>query len=367
MSRPYSHGGNIAAVARAMNLPVTALIDFSASINPFGISLEVRTAIVTALDSLIHYPDSSHTELRTALARYHGLPPENFTIANGSTELIYNLPALLPGTKALLIAPCFSEYSQALLQHGWQVEQFILSPECNFSIDLLQLEKALSAGIDLLCLCNPANPSGTLYPQQVIEQIVALCGSSGTFLVLDEAFMDFCEEASAKQYIFRQEHAVILRSMTKFFGIPGLRLGYAISNSTLAERLDAMGGPWRVNTLALVAGTAALQDADYIRCTVAETSLERQILSRRLEQFACLRVYPSSVNYLLVEITGATSAAELQRQLLQQHILIRDCAGFTGLSERFFRVAVKNRIDNQRLTDGLEVVFRSWGECLYKE
>jgi threonine-phosphate decarboxylase len=147
--------------------------------------------------------------------------------------------------------------------------------------------------------------------------------------------------------------------MTKFFGIPGLRLGYAISSSSLAERLDAIGGPWRVNTLALVAGTAALKDADYIRRTVEETSLERLILSRLLEQFPHLRVYPSSVNYLLVEIMNDTSAAAIQEYMLQQRILIRNCASFVGLSERFFRVAVKSRADNQSLIDALEMVFSS--------
>jgi len=359
VSHSSNHGGNIAAVARSLGVPIDTLTDFSASINPLGVSPLVRAAIISALDALVHYPDSGHAELRAALAQHHGLPAESFTIANGSTELIYNLPALISGTKALLIAPCFSEYSQALHQHGWQVEQIVLTPESNFSIDLQQLETALSGGIDLLCLCNPANPSGTLYPQQVIERIATFCHTNGTFFVLDEAFMDFCEESSAKLFIARQGNAIVLRSMTKFFGIPGLRLGYAISNSTLAERLNAIGGPWRVNTLALVAGTAALQDEDYIQRTIADTSLERHILSRSLERFPCLRVYTSSVNYLLVEITRATTAKELQEHLLQQRLLIRDCSSFDGLSERFFRVAVKNRQDNQRLLDALEMVFSS--------
>ena len=357
MSHSYDHGGNVFTVARTLGVTPDQIIDFSASINPLGMSAMVRKSLICSLDNLIHYPDTSHAELKQALAKFHALAPAHFTIANGSTELIYNLPAMLHGNKALIISPSFSEYVRALGQHHWETQHFILTPENNFSIDTEKLELVLADGIDALFLCNPGNPNGTLYPQRVIEKIYSLCLSAGTFLVLDEAFMDFCEEASAKRMIVHSDNAIILRSMTKFFGVPGVRLGYAISNATLAERLDSMGGPWSVNTMALAAGTAALQDVQHNQESLEFIRLERRALFERLAQFAQLKIYPSSANYLLVEIREGMTSRELKERLLPYRILIRDCASFMGLSDRFFRIAVRTSDENNRLLECLGRIF----------
>lgn len=354
MSRSYDHGGNIFDMARQLGADPSGIIDFSASINPLGISAMVKESIIGALDSLVHYPDNSHCELKQALAAHHGLPAANIVIGNGSTEIIYHLPSVIPGRRALIVAPCFNEYVRALAQQSWETRHFILTPEDNFSIDLTALEQALADGYDALYLCNPGNPNGTLYTLPTIEKICSLCIASGTFLVLDEAFMDFCEESSAKHDIVAGDWGVVLRSMTKFFGIPGLRLGYALSGSSMAERLDAMGGPWSVNTLALTAGVAALHDTEHNQQTVEYINQERSRFSERLSELERLRVYPSRVNFLLAEITGGMSARELRERLMQQRLLIRDCANFVGLTPQFFRVAVRTREENDRLVGALK-------------
>ncbi|MHB8122249.1 MAG: threonine-phosphate decarboxylase CobD [Desulfuromonadaceae bacterium] len=358
MSHSYDHGGNIFTVARTLGVAPEQIRDFSASINPLGMSSLVHKSLICSLDSLVHYPDTSHKELKQALAKYHGLSPANFTIANGSTELIYHLPAMLPGKKALIVSPSFSEYVRALNQRHWDAQHFILTAESNFSIDTDALELALADGIDVLFLCNPGNPNGTLYPQRTIEKIYSLCLSAGTFLVLDEAFMDFCEEASAKRMIVHSDNAIVLRSMTKFFGIPGLRLGYAISNATIAERLDAMGGPWSVNSLALAAGAAALQDVQHNQDSLEFIRQERRRLFEALAQFSPFKLYPSSVNYLLVEIREGMTSRELKERLLSHRIIIRDCSSFMGLSECFFRVAVRSRDENNVLLECLAKIFK---------
>ncbi len=359
MSHRYDHGGNVFDYARQLGCAPNEIADFSASINPLGISSMARKALICNLDNLTHYPDCSHRELKHALAGYHKIPVSSLLIANGSTEIMYHLPAMLPGNRALIISPSFSEYVRALSQHHWETKHFILSPENNFAIDLTALEHALAEGVDALYLCNPGNPNGTLYPQAVVEKIYSLCIAAGTFLVLDEAFMDFCEEASAKQWIAKGDNGIILRSMTKFFGIPGLRLGYAIASATLAERLDAMGGPWSVNTLALVAGTASLHDRDYREQTLEFIRLERRYLFQRLSEFKQLKVYPSSTNFLLVELTDGMSSMELKERLIHHRVLIRDCSTFLGLSGRFFRCAINSREENQRLLEALRRVLTS--------
>jgi threonine-phosphate decarboxylase len=350
VSHSYDHGGNIFAVARTLGVPVGQILDFSASINPLGMSPLVRTSLIRSLDTLVHYPDTSHKELKLALAKHHGLSSTNFTIANGSTELIYGLPAMLPGNKALIISPSFSEYVRALTQCNWEIEHFVLAPESDFSIDLARLERML-AGVDALFLCNPGNPSGTLYPPSMIESIYCLCQSAGSFLVLDEAFMDFSEQASAKRILANCEDVVILRSMTKFFAIPGLRLGYAISNERVAERLDSIGGPWSVNTLALAAGEAALLDTPHSLETVEYIREGRMALVESLSRFSQLKPYPSSANYLLIEIMNGQTARDIKEQLLGRRIMIRDCANFMGLTDRFFRIAVRTNEDNRLLIE----------------
>jgi threonine-phosphate decarboxylase len=358
MSLAYDHGGNVFDVARHLGVAPTEIADFSASINPLGLSAMVRKAIICSMDSLVHYPDGSHKELKQALAEHHGLSPANIAVANGSTELIYHLPAMLSGTRALIVSPSFSEYVRALGQQHWEVQHFILKHENNFSLDLETLKQKLAEGYDALYLCNPANPGGTLYPLRIIEQVYSLCIAAGTFLVLDEAFMDFCEETSAKHFMVKSESGIVLRSMTKFFGIPGLRLGYAIASSTLAERLNAMGGPWSVNTLALAAGVAALHDSEHNLRTIEYIRHARRILFERLSEFKQIKVFPSCVNYLLLQITDGMTSREIRDELMLQRILIRDCADFMGLSSQFIRIAVRTAEENDRLVRGLKSVLR---------
>lgn len=349
MSRGHDHGGAIFATARRMGVPPSALMDFSASINPLGLSALVRDAIGRALDSLVHYPDAGHQELKEALAHYHGLPADHFVVANGSTELIYQLPAVLSGKRALIAVPSFSEYERALKRQQWESHYFPLSPGDGFSLDLARLKAKLANGYDAFYLCNPGNPSGILYPPHLVEQVCELCSAAKTFLVLDEAFMDFCEEASAKHSIIEGGNALILRSMTKFFGIPGLRLGYAMANGPLCGRLDALGVPWNVNTLALAAGTASLQDQEHNQRTILFIDNERRFLSEQLAGFPQLRVYPSRANFQLMEIVGGMTARELAERLLPELVIIRDCATFSGLTPHFFRIAVRTRAENERL------------------
>ncbi len=356
MSHSYEHGGNLFSLARQRGFSPADSIDFSASINPLGISPRVREAITQALDSLVHYPDNDCGELKQTLSRIHGVPPEYFAIANGSTETIYNLPALLPGRSALIVSPSFSEYAYALRQHHCEVRHLLLSPDDNFSLDPVMLADALDEEYDALYLCNPGNPSGTLYPRELVEQVYDLCRARGTFLVLDEAFMDFCEEASAKDVIIAREGGIVLRSMTKFYGIPGLRLGYAMAAPPLIDRLTSRGGPWSVNTLAQVAGVAALNDGEYARRSVEYVRRLREDFSRALAAFPQLRVYPSSANFLLAQLAPPLTATELKELLVQRQILIRDCSSFAGLSNRFFRMAVRTEPENARLLECLHEI-----------
>jgi threonine-phosphate decarboxylase len=351
MTKPFEHGGTVFAVARELGLEPEELLDFSASINPLGSPAGVWPAIEAAFRRVGHYPDSSCVELRAALASRHGLAPEQVALGNGSTELIHLIPRLerFSGTRALLVAPTFSEYSHGLELAGWSSDYLHLSPGDGFSLHLEQVRRALAGGFDLLYLCNPGNPTGRLYPREVTAELLRICAEAGTFCILDEAFMDFCEEGSAVPLLGEGDDFLILRSMTKFYGFPGLRLGYALGGRGTSAGLERLRPPWSVGTLAQAAGLAALADRDHEQRTRAVVASERRRLQEGLARIPGLTVYPGAANYLLVAITTGPTAAQLRHRLLGERILVRDCGNFTGLDGRYFRVAVRSGRENERL------------------
>ena len=354
--KQFDHGGRIFDIARQLGVSPGDILDFSASINPLGIPASVRQAVLNALEQAVHYPDSNATELRQALALHHGLTPEQFCIGNGSTELIYLLPRLLEGgrKRALLIVPTFSEYGNALRQAGWEVAQFALSIDDGFSIPLGALAERVREGYDLLVLCNPGNPTGRLYRRDEVAAVADLCRTQGVFLVLDEAFMDFCEEESAKHSGAARESVLILRSMTKFWALPGLRLGYAMASAPVVARLAAIRPPWSVNHLAQAAGQAALADHDYQLRTLSGTASARAAMAAGLASLPGVQVFPAAANYLLVRLPGHLTAPALQSRLLGRRILVRDCSSFQGLGERFVRLAVRGNGENALLLAAME-------------
>ena len=357
-TRSFDHGGTVFAVARHLGVQPEELLDFSASINPLGPAPGVREAVGAAFDRLVHYPDSEAAELREALARHHGLVPEHICVANGSTELIYLMPRLVSGRRGLVIAPPFSEYARSLLREGWTVDYLDLSPDGGFSLSPEALERRLADGYDLLFLGNPGNPTGKLITRGEIAALFQLCRRHGAFLVIDEAFIDFSEEESAKSLVAGTGGGVVLRSLTKFYAIPGLRLGYAVGCREVIARLAALRAPWSVNTLAQAAGLASLADPAYAARTRGFIAAERERLAAGLTALPGLSVYPSAANYLLVRLGGGLTAGELAAGLLAARILIRDCASFRGLDERFFRVAVRSREENDRLVDAVAELLR---------
>ncbi len=357
MKAEFEHGGTIFAVARELGIAPEELLDFSASINPLGSAPGVREAVESSFHRIIHYPDSGSSELCQSLSLCHEIPVEQITVANGSTELIHLLPRLSRFTRkrALLLAPAFSEYAHALELCGWSHDYHILKAEEGFSLDLAAIEKTLIGEYDLLFLCNPGNPTGRLYLRKEVRALYELCQEAGTLLVLDEAFIDFCEEESSGQLLGKGDSLLILRSMTKFFGFPGLRLGYALGSPELIDELARIRPPWSVGLLSQVAGVAALADFSHAEKTRQLVAVERQWLTEQLQEIDCLKVYPSAANYLLVETIFCLTATDLQNRLLEQKILIRNCRNFDGLNERFFRIAVRSREENTRLVNNLRM------------
>ncbi|PYM36736.1 MAG: threonine-phosphate decarboxylase [Candidatus Rokuibacteriota bacterium] len=347
------HGGNLRELLGARDRPAGPMLDLSASINPLGASPQVIRALLAALPSITRYPDPEASALVEALSRYHDVPARHVVAGHGSTELIYLLARALAPRRALVVHPAFSEYEAALEPLGCAVERVVGRGDAGWipPRDAL-LERV--AQVDLVVLANPSNPTGALAPAELLEELAAACAEARVSLVVDEAFIDFVEGRSLKSTVSRRPWLGVLRSLTKFFALPGLRVGYALLGERLRERVEGWREPWSVSALAEAAGIAALADRAYRAQTLRVVPAWRAALCVGLERLGGLRVYPSVTNYLLVGIErpGLTAAA-LAAALLRDGIAIRSGASFPGLGPNHVRIAVPRPEDQQVLLAAL--------------
>lgn len=357
--RQFEHGGNLYAAARQTGGSPDDYLDFSANINPLGIPGSVRQAILSAVDSIIHYPDAEATALKQAISRQYGVTADRITAGNGAVELLYLLCHALRPRRVLIPAPAFSEYERAARAAGAAIEYHFLRPGDGFAVPLEPLIDKLAA-VDMLFLGNPNNPTAVLCRRQQLERLLTAARERQVTVVVDESFLDFLPDDSAyscRPLLASYPHLFILHSLTKFYALPGLRLGFALTDPALTARLCAGKDPWNVNCLAQAAGVAALTDQDYRSRSRRLLTGAKAALYQRLSAIPGLKAYPPAVNFILLDIaaTGLT-AAKLCQALLKQRILVRDCSNYPGLSPYYIRVAVKRPEENQLLLQALQTV-----------
>jgi len=366
--RQPAHGGNLIWAAALAGCPPSAILDFSASISPLGPPNSALSAIVSQLDNLRHYPDPDYSELRLALGHFHELPPEWILPGNGSAELLSLAGRELAQLAATaLITPAFGDYYRSLAAYAAKVLEFPLSlvtveklhaTSVHSSLVMSDLsgifdkqERTFDKG---LLLNNPHNPTGKLFARSAILPYL----EEFALVVVDEAFMDFLpqdKEQSLIKVVQEYPNLVILRSLTKFYSLPGLRLGYAIAHPDRLRQWQLWRDPWPVNTLAAAAAIAALQDREFQVQTWVWLPPVRNQLFQGLASIPGLQPLHSAANFLLVD--SQQSSSQLQQKLLKHHqILIRDCLSFPELGDRYFRVAVRSDSDNQRLLEAISLV-----------
>lgn len=376
MIRPV-HGGNLAWAAALAGCPASAILDFSASISPLGPPESALDAIQAHLSSLTAYPDPDYGELRTALGEALNVDPDWILPGNGSAELLTWAAWDLSKLEATyLVTPAFGDYWRALSAFGAKVlkcpldlqlldaapvgrlvtddlsvsNRSLVSPSFRLPVPL-----ALNAERGLL-LNNPHNPTGLLFGREAILPYVKQLG----MVVVDEAFMDFLppwEQETLIDAVEEFPNLVILRSLTKFYSLPGLRLGCAIAHPDLVGRWQLLRDPWPVNALAAAAAAAVVRDTVFERQTWDWLPVARRELFEGLASLPGLQPFAGAANFLLVE--SSMSVSLIQKSLLERHrILIRDCLSFPELGDRFFRVAVRSRAENLRLIAGLAEVIR---------
>jgi threonine-phosphate decarboxylase len=348
-----AHGGNVFRAAREWGCEWHQILDFSASINPLGVSDAVRQALASSIGRIAHYPEAGSPALRQAVSLAWGLEAEQMMAGNGATELLYFLVRVLRPRKVHLVLPTFSEYPKAL--SGSEIS-FTLCDADVYAIDWERLAADVNrARPDWLVLTHPNNPTGSAFDPQRFLQWFDEERPSETVAVLDESFVDFAPQLSITRATERRRDLLVLRSLTKFYAMPGLRLGCLAAHPERIASFENVREPWQVNVLAEQAALAALSDDGYRRETLELVSIEREWLRRALGELPGVRPLPSAANFVFAQCEGPVS--EIQAHLRDDKILIRDCTGMAGISGHAFRVAVRTHSENVALVTALTRFF----------
>lgn len=347
----YTHGGDVLTAQAACGGEV---LDFSANLNPLGMPEAVEEAARDAAARCARYPDPLCRELRQVIAAHDGVKEEQVVCGNGAADLIFRLAVALRPRKALVTAPTFSEYEQALSWMGCEMVRYTLDQEKDFDLDSGFLE-AIGPGLDLVFLCTPNNPTGRLVPQELLLAAAARCRAVGARLVVDECFLPLATGGPGLAPWLEEEPClVLLRAFTKSYAMAGLRLGYCLmADESLREALGRCAQPWSVSTPAQAAGVAALTRCpDWAAEGRALVETVRPGLAAGLTAAGCA-VVPGQANYLLFRLPGIT---DLKERLLARGILVRACANYHGLGPDWYRVCVRGEEENRRLLAALSEV-----------
>ena len=347
--KKFTHGGNIDEVCRELCIDRENIIDFSANINPLGLSNSVKESILKSIDIIVNYPDITYYNLKKEISNYENINMENLFLGNGAAECIFNVVRAINPKNTLLLAPSFSEYEEAIKSIKSNIEYYFLKEENKFRIDN-EILKRLTSNIDLLFICNPNNPTGVLTSKIHLEKIIKKASQNNIYVVVDESFMDFVKDSykySVKELLNKYTNLVIIKSVTKFYAIPGLRMGFGITkNKELLKNVDSVTMAWNVNSLASEATISGLRDKEYIEETIDYVQKEKEYLCNNLSKIKSINIFEPSVNFIFFSID---KDIDLKKELLKQGIIIRSCSNYNGLDNSFYRIAVRTREENDKI------------------
>lgn len=329
------------------------IIDFSVNINPLGVSEKVIKRIYKSLNEIVRYPEIDGSSARGIIARNLGIEKTQIILGNGATELIYLYARTIKANKVLILQPTFNEYERAFRLSGSEIFNFLLSEEGGFQIDEAELIcKIKEIKPDMLVICNPNNPTGIFVEYQKLTGVFDYMKKIGSYIFIDESFIDFTDEEDLLSLVDKYP-VFILRSMTKFYAIPGIRLGYGLACEEIIERLNAFKEPWTINSIALDIVSTLFEDKEYIANTKEWLYSEKGFVKEKLGKFEDIKVFNSYTNFHLCKISNQ-KASELREKLLTDRIYIRTCEDFYGLGDSYFRIAVRTHDENIKLIKSLK-------------
>jgi threonine-phosphate decarboxylase len=345
----YGHGGDLLTAQKVFGFRGEKFLDFSANINPLGPPSSVMERLKSHLDTIVHYPDPAQRKLKQKLSERLAVPIQHLLIGNGAAECMALVILAIKPEKVGVIYPCFSEYEQLANSFGATIKACYGKEELQLKPDLSELFD-LIAEVNLVFIGHPNNPTGTVYTLEELKQIAEHAERTKTYIVFDEAFIDFLshgKQLTLLPELDRFNHVIIIRSMTKFYAIPGLRLGYTVAHPALISGFIEKQVTWSVNQLALVAGELCLDEQDYAEETISLIQKQRQYVKSKIENDLGWFVFPGQANYLLVRPPKTIKASDLQWRMGKKGILIRSCSMYEGLTPYDFRIAIRNQRENE--------------------
>ncbi|WJY26547.1 MULTISPECIES: threonine-phosphate decarboxylase CobD [Sporosarcina] len=351
------HGANPHMLYRQLNIPVPpAVTDFSENCNPAGPPAAVFRHWESLYPAIVRYPDPSGEPFLSAAAAYHGVAAERILPGNGAAELLSLLAQQYAGKRAILIDPAFSEYEATLTAAGAHIIRIQAQETGGFALPADEIREQL-AGADVLYLCTPNNPTGLLPDRRILRGLIEEAGQAHCDVILDEAFIDWADEAhSFIPDIGEFDHLTVVRSMTKLYAVPGIRLGYAVAHPERIGRLRTMAPHWNVNAVAAQIGALCLKQEDYRQKAVSRAAAERVKMTEFLRSHGCT-VLPSAANFLLFKPPASRSADSVLKGLLEQGLVVRHTENFRGLDGRWLRIGMKTARDMERLRKALDELF----------
>ena len=352
--KDLGHGANVDNMAKKFGKNENDIIDFSSNVNPHIIS-DLGKYVLEGLEKSRSYPDINYTNLRNNISDYIKVDSELIIPGNGATEIIYLLMKSIKRRLAIL-NPTFSEYGRGAKLNNLEIIDFHLKEENNFSIDLDEIQKNMDK-FDSLFVCNPNNPNGKV---KDLNELLNLMIENDKLLIVDETFMEFVgeeEKYSLINKIKQTPNLFILKAVTKFFGMPGLRLGYGVtSNKQIIKNIYEYKEPWTINSFAENLSNYLFKDKEYINGSKDYYINERKFMLEELRKISRLKVYDTDTNFVLIKLDD-DEANSLKLELFEKYnILIRDASNFIGLDKSYIRVAIKSHNDNKVLIESLRKI-----------
>ena len=352
--KDLGHGANVDNMAKKFGKNENDILDFSSNVNPHIIS-DLGKYVLEGLEKSRSYPDINYTNLRNNISDYIKVDSELIIPGNGATEIIYLLMKSIKRRLAIL-NPTFSEYGRGAKLNNLEIIDFHLKEENNFSIDLDEIQKNMDK-FDSLFICNPNNPNGKV---KDLNELLDLMIENDKLLIVDETFMEFVgeeEKYSLINKIKQTPNLFILKAVTKFFGMPGLRLGYGVtSNKQIIKNIYEYKEPWTINSFAENLSNYLFKDKEYINGSKDYYINERKFMLEELRKISRLKVYDTDTNFVLIKLDD-DEANSLKLELFEKYnILIRDASNFIGLDKSYIRVAIKSHNDNKVLIESLRKI-----------
>ncbi|AQQ54315.1 pyridoxal phosphate-dependent aminotransferase [Planococcus lenghuensis] len=347
------HGANPLRLYKELNLePPVRLLDFSENVHPFGPPDFIRQQWPALLPAITRYPDPAAEPFRTAAASFHSVSPDQVAASNGAAEVFTWLARRYRGKRVLLAEPAFSEYRKTLEAEGAQVKTIQLEADDAWALPVNELAPLL-ADCAAFYICNPHNPTGALIRPEDMKRIAGICRTADCELVIDEAFMDFAGEAfSFVPQLSANPHVTIIRSMTKMYALPGLRLGYVLGQGDVIRELTAGAAHWNVNALAAAIGAQCFKESGYRRMIREAAVAERQKMTAFLSGAGC-KVTDSAVNFLSFRLPPSYDPARFLKDMLQRGLILRHTYSFNGMDGEWFRIGMKSSADMEALREAI--------------